>query len=232
MATATITPAHVYIALGKILKHMEVAKDGTLPGNMGGKKYISAPALSEEVKRQLVANELILLSNEEVISQEAIIHKDRLNIRVVVHGTYTFVSLVDQSQTSISGTGDGLATGTAVSSNIASTNALKNALLRTLLVSEESVEEASLNGSQGGEEKVTPAQRKLDKARNSSTKTTSKDNILDPNRKKVTSEWIDKKKITRDRAIEIAAEVKKELKLEGDQMYAEVLRRLETGEAK
>lgn len=36
MATATITPAHVYIALGKILKHMEVAKDGTLPGNMGG----------------------------------------------------------------------------------------------------------------------------------------------------------------------------------------------------
>lgn len=226
MATATITPAHVYIALGKILKHMEVAKDGTLPGNMGGKKYISAPALSEEVKRQLVANDLILLSNEEVISQEAIIHKDRLNIRVVVHGTYTFVSLQDQSQASISGTGDGLATGTAVSSNIASTNALKNALLRTLLVSEESVEEVSMNGSQGGEEKVSPTQRKLDKARVTSKPTASKSSARD----KVRIEWIEAGKVDKDSVNGLVAQVKQEKPdLKGDGIFEEVISRLEKG---
>lgn len=227
MATASITPAHVYVALGKILKHMEVAKDGTLPGNMGGKKYISAPALSEEVKRQLVANDLILLSNEEVISQEAIIHKDRLNIRVVVHGTYTFVSLLDQSQASISGTGDGLATGTAVSSNIASTNALKNALLRTLLVSEESVEEASMNGSHGGDEKVSPTQRKLDKARATSKPTASKSSARD----KVRIEWIEAGKVDKDSVNGLVAQVKQEKPdLKGDGIFEEVISRLEKGE--
>ena len=227
MATATITPAHVYIALGKILKHMEVAKDGTLPGNMGGKKYISAPALSEEVKRQLVANDLILLSNEEVISQEAIIHKDRLNIRVVVHGTYTFVSLQDQSQASISGTGDGLATGTAVSSNIASTNALKNALLRTLLVSEESVEEASMNGSQGGEERVSPTQRKLDKARATSKPTESKSSARD----KVRIEWIEAGKVDKDSVNGLVTQVKQEKPdLKGGGIFEEVISRLEKRE--
>lgn len=229
MANAKIEPAHVYTALGKILKHMEVTKDGTLPGNMGGKKYISAPALSEEVKRQLVANNLILLSNEEVVSEEAVIHKDRLNIRVVIHGTYTFVSLVDQSQANISGTGDGLATGTAVSSNIASTNALKNALLRTLLVSEESVEEASLNGSSEGGEKVSTQQRKLDKARAATApkptgaKSTARD--------KVRIEWIESGKVDKGDVNNLVAQVKKEKpELQGDGIFQEVISRLEKGE--
>lgn len=229
MANAIIEPAHVYTAIGAILKHMAVDKDGRLPSNMGSSKYISAPALSNEVKRQLVANNLVMLSNEELIAQEAIIHKDRLNIRIVVHGTYTFVSLEDQSQATISGTGDGLATGTAVSSNIASTNALKNALLRTLLVSEESVEEATLNGTSGGEEKQTPAQRKLEQAR-ASKKTTPGAKTATA-RDKVRVEWIEGGKVDKDAVNTLVANIKSEKPdLKGDLIFEEVIARLSKGE--
>lgn len=160
MATAHIDTPHVYGALANILKNLSVAKGGVLPGNMGGKSYITAVDASAEVKRQFVENDLIFLPNEEVIENEHFIHKDRVSIRIVIRGVYTIVSTVDGSSVTVSGVGDGLATGTAVASNIGSTNALKNALLRTFLITEQSVEDAAKNG-----EPETPAQRQIQKAK-------------------------------------------------------------------
>lgn len=150
--TENQTP-HVYRALANILSSLSVEKNGTLPGTMGGKSYITAVDASAEVKRQFVANDLVFIPNEEVIANEHIVHKDRMNIRIVIRGEYTIVSTVDGSQVTVSGIGDGLAIGTAVSSNIASTNALKNALLRTFLITEQSVEDEAKSGS---ESKATP----------------------------------------------------------------------------
>lgn len=166
MATATIEPGpvgHVYEALGNILNSLSVAKGGTLPSNMGGKPYITAVDAALETKRQFVANDLIFLPNETVFKHEIIVHKDRLNVAIVVTGEYTIVSTRDGSRVTVSGTGDGLAAGTAVASNIASTNALKNALLRTFLITEQSAEDAAKNGTPDAV--VTPAQQKLNKAR-------------------------------------------------------------------
>lgn len=160
MATAHIDTPHVYGALANILKSLSVAKGGVLPGNMGGKSYITAVDASAEVKRQFVENDLIFLPNEEVIENEHFIHKDRVSIRIVIRGEYTIVSTVDGTSVTVSGVGDGLATGTAVASNIGSTNALKNALLRTFLITEQSVEDAAKNG-----EPETPAQRQIQKAK-------------------------------------------------------------------
>lgn len=136
----------VYGAIANVLKALSVEKGGTLPGNMGGKNYITASDLSAEVKRLFVEHGLILAPNEEVINQEIINNNNRLTIAITVKGTYQIIALVDGSHVTIGGVGDGLAIGTSVSSNIASTNALKNALLRFLLVTEQSVEDAAKNG--------------------------------------------------------------------------------------
>lgn len=149
MTTAHIEPApvgKVYEGVANILKHLSVEKGGVLPGNMGGKAYITAQDAAAEVKRQFVENNLIFLPHESLTKHEVVIFKDRLNIATVIEGEYTIVSTEDGSSVTVSGVGDGLATGTAVSSNIASTNALKNALLRTFLITEQSVEDAAKNG--------------------------------------------------------------------------------------
>lgn len=162
--TGTLVP-EVYKGIAEILKSLSVEKNGVLPGNMGGKPYITAVDTAAETKRQFVANNLIFLPSEEVVKHETIIHKDRLNIAIVIKGTYTIVSTVDGSSVTVSGTGDGLATGTAVASNIGSTNALKNALLRTFLITEQSVEDASKAGESDAPARQSPAQAKVDKAR-------------------------------------------------------------------
>lgn len=135
----------VYASIAKILGEMSVAKGGVLPGNMGGKPYITAVDLNEEVKRKFVENGLIIVPNEKVIKHENIVSQ-RTTISIVIEGTYEIISIEDGSSVTISGVGDGLAIGTAVASNIASTNALKNALLRFLLVTEQSVEDAAKDG--------------------------------------------------------------------------------------
>ena len=153
----------VYAAIHKILAHLQVDKTGTLPGNMGGSKYAPASAVSNEVKKQFVAHNLILQSNEEVNKHENIdIQGGKTRIAVSIKGTYTVIHIEDGSKFTFSGTGDGLATGTAVASNIASTNALKNGLLRTFLISEDSVEAASLK------EQETPKQSQAQRAASSS----------------------------------------------------------------
>lgn len=169
MTNATIETPHVYEALGAILKSLSVPKNGMLPGNMGGKPYVTAVDAAAEVKRQFVENGLIFLPSEDVIKHETIIHKDRLNIVIVIKGTYTIVSQKDGSSVVVSGTGDGLATGTAVASNIASTNALKNALLRTFLITEQSAEDSAKNGVEQPERTVqSPMAQKIQNARTAS----------------------------------------------------------------
>lgn len=131
----------VYAAIHKVLKALQVDKGGMLPGNMGGKAYMTAEDISNEVKRLFVANNLILQSNEEVVTDSvADLGDKKMRFQTTIKGTYSAIHIEDGSTMSFSGTGQGLATGTAVAANIASTFALKNALQRQFLISEDSVE--------------------------------------------------------------------------------------------
>lgn len=162
MATAKIEVPHVITALGTILSSLAVQKNGTLPGNMGGKSYITAVDASAAVKALCVENDLAFVSNEHFIDKEIINDNGRKTVAITIRGEYTFVSTQDGSRETISGIGDGLAIGTAVASNIASTNALKNALLREFLITEQSVEDSAKNGTAGQGE---PARATKDEAR-------------------------------------------------------------------
>ena len=51
----------VYEGVANTLKHLSVEKNGVLPGNMGGKPYITAHDIAAEVKRKFVENNLIFL---------------------------------------------------------------------------------------------------------------------------------------------------------------------------
>ena len=206
MTTATIEGPHVHTALAEILKHLSVEKNGQLPGNMGGKAYITAVDISAEVKRQFVANSLIFLPDEEVIKHETVMHKDRINTAIVIRGTYTILSTKDGSSVTVSGTGDGLATGTAVASNIGSTNALKNALLRTFLITEQSVEDAS---KQGDTAAPSATQQAINKAR-TPVKPTAGGGSQDKIR-----EWIGADDARKGQANEVVTRIKAEKKLTG-----------------
>ena len=206
MTTATIEVPHVHTALAEILKHLSVEKNGQLPGNMGGKAYITAVDISAEVKRQFVANNLIFLPDEEVIKHATVLHKDRINTAIVIRGTYTILSTKDGSSVTVSGTGDGLATGTAVASNIGSTNALKNALLRTFLITEQSVEDAS---KQGDTAAPSATQQAINKAR-TPVKPTAGGGSQDKIR-----EWIGADDARKGQANEVVTRIKAEKKLTG-----------------
>lgn len=159
-STANSQPK-IHAALANVLSNMSVAKGGVLPGNMGGKPYITAVDLAAEAKRQFVDNGIIFVPNEEVTKHEVLSDdKGRRTVVVGIRGEYTLIHTADGSTLTISGIGDGLATGTAVASNIASTNAQKNALLRTFMVTEQSAEDAAKNGEQ-----EPPESRAIAKAR-------------------------------------------------------------------
>lgn len=153
---------HVHEALGEILAALSVEKNGTLPSNLGGKSYITATDLNLEAKRKFVEHDLVLIPSEHVVHYEAI-NGSRLQILIVIQGTYRLVSERDGSEVEFSGIGDGVATGSAVASNIASTNALKNSLLRLFLVTEQSVEDAAKNGDESAPAN-SPAAAKINKA--------------------------------------------------------------------
>lgn len=149
----------VYAAIHKVLKALQVDKSGMLPGNMGGKAYMTAEDISNEVKRLFVANNLILQSNEEVVTDSvADLGDKKMRFQTTIKGTYTAIHIEDGSTMSFSGTGQGLATGTAVAANIASTFSLKNALLRTFLISESGVEQ------DGQTEQAAPKQNSAQQA--------------------------------------------------------------------
>lgn len=148
---------HVHQAMLKILTSMSVAKGGVLPGNMGGKDYITAPDLSAEAKRQFVENGIVMIPSEKIYDFEIVPRGDRApSIIVSIEGYYHLYSTVDGSSVLISGVGDGMAQGTSVASNIASTNALKNALLRTFLITEQSVEDQAKGDNSPAVEHVEP----------------------------------------------------------------------------
>lgn len=189
MVTATIEVPHVYTAVAKILRELKVDKNGTLPGNMGGKPYITAVDVSAAVKTLFADNDLVFFPNEEIFKHDTIVHKDRVNVLISITGTYKIVSTVDGSSEVVSGTGDGLAGGTAVASNIASTNALKNALLRTFLITEQSVEDAAKNGTPDAPEAAGGTTKKLDRARQTPAKPAPSASNEHPDKKKV-RDWI------------------------------------------
>lgn len=169
----------VYNAIAAVLNALSVEKGGQLPSNMGGKPYITATDLNNEVKRQFVENNLILLPSEHELKHDVIQFKERLNVAVSIEGTYTIVSTEDGSSVVVQGVGDGLASGTAVASNIASTNALKNALLRTFLVTEQSVEDQAKNGTGGDDREPTKAEQRVEQGRNTPNPATGA-GVVDP----------------------------------------------------
>ena len=134
-------PRHVDVAMLEILKVFSAEKDGVLPGNMGGKGYVSAPNLFLNAKTEFVSRGLVVYPNERYIDYEIVPRGDRApTIVVAVEGTYKIVSTIDGTHEVISGTGDGMGQGNSVASNIASTNALKNALMRQFLGAESGLE--------------------------------------------------------------------------------------------
>lgn len=159
--TVSTKQPKIHAALASVLSNMSVAKGGMLPGNMGGKPYITAVDLAAEAKRQFVENGIIFVPNEEVTKHEVLTDGNRKTVVVGIRGEYTLIHVEDGSSLTISGIGDGLATGTAVASNIASTNAQKNALLRTFMVTEQSAEDAAKNGVP----EQTPQSQAINKAR-------------------------------------------------------------------
>lgn len=149
---------HVYTAILEILKNMSVEKNGKLPGNMGGGSYVAASDLSAETKAQFVEQSLVFLPSERLTKHEVLTDGNRKTIFTTTEGEYRIISVVDGSEVTIRGAGDGIATGSAVASNVSSTNALKNALLRTFLVTETSVEDAAKNGPKEAPEAIRKAQ--------------------------------------------------------------------------
>lgn len=241
MTTAHIEGQNlVFKSVANVLKHLSVEKNGVLPGNMGGKPYISAVDISAEVKRQFVENNLILAPQETVVAHENMFHNNRLQVSIVVLGTYTIIHTEDGSSITVSGTGDGLATGTAVASNIASTNALKNALLRTFLITEQSVEDASKAEI---DTSATPAQRAVDNARKTPARAAAKPatkseekvaNVASKSisnaKEKIRKEWIDTGKVDMATIQRMQEEVKAEGVTGGAKLMEAVLKRLEAGE--
>ena len=137
----TNTTPKVYAAIHKVLKALQVDKNGELPTNLGGKAYATSEAVSNGVKKLFVANNLILEANETVAHIDTPDFGDKKSrFLITITGTYRAIHIEDGSSISFSGTGMGLATGTAIAANIGSTFALKNALMRQFLISEDSVE--------------------------------------------------------------------------------------------
>lgn len=140
----TDTTPKIYGAIHNILKEMQVEKNGTLPGNMGGKSYATAEAISNATKNLFVANNLILIPSETVTHVSSDDYGDKkMRYMVTITGNYRATHIEDGSFIEFSGTGQGIATGTAIAANVASTFSLKNALQRLFLISEDSVESAA-----------------------------------------------------------------------------------------
>lgn len=140
----TNTTPKIYGAIHNILKEMQVEKNGTLPGNMGGKSYATAEAISNATKNLFVANNLILIPSETVTHVSSDDYGDKkMRYMVTITGNYRAMHIEDGSFIEFSGTGQGIATGTAIAANVASTFSLKNALQRLFLISEDSVESAA-----------------------------------------------------------------------------------------
>lgn len=156
----TYTTPHVHTAILEILKTLGVEKNGTLPSNMGGNKYIAAVDVAKEIKQKFSEMGIISLPVEREIRKEIVQANNRITVTTSVEAQYTLISTQDGSSVVIQGVGDGVAQGSAVASNIASTNAFKNAFLRAFLITEQSVEEYAKAGpAEVAEPRAVAAQR-------------------------------------------------------------------------
>lgn len=160
-AKPAYTTPHVHTAILEILKTLGVEKNGTLPSNMGGNKYIAAVDVAKEIKQKFSEQGIISLPVEREIRKEIVQANNRITVTTSVEAQYTLISTQDGSSVVIQGVGDGVAQGSAVASNIASTNAFKNAFLRAFLITEQSVEEYAKAGpAEVVEPRAVAAQRK------------------------------------------------------------------------
>jgi len=235
-AEPTHNGPHVTEGLSNVLAQLTVEKTGMLPPNMGGKPYIAAVDLAYAVKTLFVENDLVLVPNEEVLNYEIIDSGNRKATYMVIKGTYDIISKRDATRVTVSGIGDGIALGSAVTSNIASTNAMKNALLRTFLVTEQSAEDAAKKdtyegGASGGSS--IPAVAKAGQA--SAPRGAAPQPVVaaePPEKAKIRAEYIDNPQspYTREEVNAIMDEVKANPDFRGDKLFAEVYRRLQTGE--
>lgn len=218
----------VYTAIHKVLKTLQVDKNGVLPGNLGGKNYATAESISNEVKKLFVANDLIPEYNEEIVTESvADLGDKKMRFQTTIKGTFKAIHIEDGSSITFSGHGHGLATGTAMAANIASTFAMKNALQRQFLISEDSVER------NGQAEQAPPKQ-------NSAQQEAAKATTPPPAPKKLTGANGDAQKrvvakmedgtYDRERVTALNAKIAKQLgKSKGDVMV-ELEKALEAGE--
>lgn len=225
--TETNTPK-VYTSIHKVLKTLQVDKNGVLPGNLGGKNYATAESISNEVKKLFVANDLIPEYNEEIVTESvADLGDKKMRFQTTIKGTFKAIHIEDGSSITFSGHGHGLATGTAMAANIASTFAMKNALQRQFLISEDSVER------NGQAEQAPPKQ-------NSAQQEAAKATTPPPAPKKLTGANGDAQKrvvakmedgtYDRERVTALNAKIAKQLgKSKGDVMV-ELEKALEAGE--
>ena len=159
----------IYGAIHKVLSHLTVAKNGTLPGNLGGKPYQTAEDISNEVKSQLVKNNVIVEAQEDVAQVESPDYGDKkMRFMITIQGTYRLVHIEDGSSITIKGVGQGMGTGVATAAAVAGTFALKSALLRTFLISDDSVER------EGNTEQAAPKQSSAQQAAASASKPVAK----------------------------------------------------------
>ena len=217
----------VYAAIHNVLKALQVEKGGMLPGNMGGKAYMTAEDISNEVKRLFVANDLIFEANEEVVTDStADLGDKKMRFQTTITGTYRAIHIEDGSSISFSGTGQGLATGTAVAANIASTFALKNALQRQFLISEAAVD------AEGHTEQAPPkqsqAQQTAAKAAPAAPKKAS--GKANQDAQKRIADKIGSGEYDKDRVTKLNAALAEELGKPKGEVMVELEQRLEAGE--
>lgn len=225
MTDKNVVP-EVYAGISQVLKALRVEKNGTLPGNMGGKSYFTASDLSDEVKRQFVEADLIIFPYEKVTKHEVIETANKKQMVVIgVEGSYKIVSTRDGSSEVIAGVGDGTAMGTSVASNIASTNALKNALLRTFLVTEQSVEDQA-------KQEHSATDTRPEALKNAAKETKAVANRASTSQggyhAKIKSEFLDTERTSLNFVKSVVEEVKKATKATGEALYEEAYNRIKT----
>lgn len=217
----------IFKAIHNVLKHLTVAKNGTLPGNLGGKPYQTAEDISNEVKSQLVKNNVIVEASEDVVKVDSPDYGDKkMRFMITVQGSYRLIHIEDGSSITIKGIGQGLGTGVATAASVASTFALKSALLRTFLISESGVEQ------DGNTEQAPPKQNSAQQQAAKATAPAAPKKLTGVNgdaQKRVVAKMEDGT-YDRERVTALNAKIAKQLgKSKGDVMV-ELEKALEAGE--
>lgn len=223
----------VYAAIHKVLKGLQVDKNGELPVNMGKGKYATAEDISNAVKGLFVANNLILEANEEVVTDSvADLGDKKMRFQTTIRGSYRAIHIEDGSYITFSGTGQGLATGTAVAANIASTFSLKNALQRQFLISEAAVD--AEGHTEQAAPKQNPAQQTAQRAAATPKAAAPKSNGSAENEaaKQKIQERIGSGQYDRTEVAAIHEKLAQERGVDKSEVIADLLKQLEAKEAK